>query len=153
MSRSHMGDARDDQTGRFQTPGATPRPRPLSPHLQVWRFHVTMTASILHRITGGALVGGAVLVLLWLAALGCGPEAYGLFTAVMGSPVGLLIWFAVTVAFLYHWAAGVRHLVWDTGRGFTLPTANAMAWASILFAVVGAVAFWAWLFLSGRVSL
>ena len=127
--------------------------RPLSPHLQVWRFHVTMTASILHRITGAALAGGAVLVLLWLAALACGPEGYALFAKVMGSPVGLLIWFGVTIALLYHWASGIRHLVWDTGRGFALPTANAMAWASIIFAILGAIAFWAWLFASGKVSL
>lgn len=153
MSQSDPGDARDDQTGRFGAPGAVPPVRPLSPHLQVWRFHVTMTASILHRITGAALAGGAVLVLLWLAALACGPEGYALFTGVMASPIGLLIWFGVTVALLYHWASGIRHLVWDTGRGFALPAANAMAWASILFAVVGAVAFWAWLFMSGRVSL
>ena len=86
MSQSDFGDARDDQTGRFQLSGALRRPQPLSPHLQVWRFHVTMTASILHRITGSALIGGAVLVLLWLAALACGPEAYGLFSAVMASP-------------------------------------------------------------------
>lgn len=151
--KADPGDARDDQTGRFRGPGATPPVRPLSPHLQVWRFHVTMTASILHRITGSALAGGAVLVLLWLAALACGPEAYGLYGAVMGSPLGLLIWFGITVAFLYHWVSGVRHLIWDTGRGFALPTANAMAWASIIFAAVGAVGFWAWLFMSGRVGL
>ena len=142
MSQSESGDARDDQTGRFQMPGAVQRPRPLSPHLQVWRFHVTMTASILHRITGSALAGGAVLVLLWLAALACGPEAYGLFGAVMGSPLGLLIWFGITVAFLYHWAAGVRHLIWDTGRGMEPGEREALAWATLIGSLVLTVLVW-----------
>lgn len=130
-----------------------PRERPLSPHVQVWRWHVTMATSILHRVSGVGLYVGALILAGWAVSLARGPEAYAGFKAALGSPIGQVILFLLTAGVFYHLANGIRHLVWDTGRGFTLPAANAMAWASILFAVVGAVAFWAWLFLSGRVSL
>jgi len=146
------GDAADDQTGRFvvQPNG---RPRPLSPHLQVWRFHVTMAASILHRITGGALVAGAVLVVLWLLALACGPQAYTVFLTFAASPLGLLVWFGLTVALFYHLAAGIRHLIWDTGAGLSVSGANLLSTLSLAFGVVGAVLFWIALFATGRVVL
>ena len=145
-------DPTEDQSGRFvRQPNG--RVRPLSPHLQVWRWHVTMLGSILHRITGGALAGGAVLVVLWLLALAFGPDAYATFTGWMGSPLGLLIWFGLTLCLAYHLAAGVRHLIWDAGEGLTPKSANALATGSIVFGVVVSVAFWAGLFMTGRVSL
>lgn len=146
------GAAAEDQTGRFvvQPNG---RPRPLSPHLQVWRFHVTMTASILHRITGSALIAGVVLVALWLGALAFGPEAYARFAGLAGSPLGLIVWIGLTLAGFYHLFSGVRHLIWDTGAGLTPRTADALAWASILGSIVATIAFWALLFGTGRVQL
>ena len=146
---SHSGD---DQTGRFvvQPNG---RVRPLSPHLQVWRWHVTMAASILNRMTGGALSVGALVVFLWLGALAFGPAAYATFTGWMGSPFGLLIWFGLTLALCLHLAGGVRHLIWDAGAGLSPRTADALSWASIIGGVLLAVAFWALLFVSGRVAL
>lgn len=145
-------DPTDDQTGRFvvQPNG---RVRPLSPHLQVWRWHVTMAASILNRMTGGALSVGALLVALWLMALAFGPDAYATFTGWMGSPLGLLVWFGLTVALFLHLAGGLRHLVWDTGKGLSPRAADLMAWASIIVGVGGAVVFWVLLFTSGRVVL
>lgn len=145
-------DPTDDQTGRFvvQPNG---RVRPLSPHLQVWRWHVTMAASILNRMTGGALSVGALLVALWLMALAFGPDAYATFTGWMGSPLGLLVWFGLTVALFLHLAGGLRHLVWDTGKGLSPRAADRMAWASIIVGVGGAVVFWVLLFTSGRVVL
>lgn len=141
-----------DQTGRFvvQPNG---RVRPLSPHLQIWRWHVTMAASILNRITGSALSAGAVLVALWLLALAFGPEAYATFTAWMGSPLGLLVWFGLTLALFLHLAGGIRHLVWDAGAGLSPKAADSLSWLSILGGIAGAVAFWALLFASGRVVL
>lgn len=146
------GDARDDQTGRFVTQ-PNGHIRPLSPHLQVWRFHLTMAGSILNRIAAGALSVGALFVAAWLAAAAFGPDAYAGFVAVMGSPLGLLIWFGLTLAGAYHLTAGIRHLVWDTGAGLTPKTATNLTLVSLVAAVVIAVGFWAYLFASGRVSL
>jgi succinate dehydrogenase / fumarate reductase cytochrome b subunit len=145
-------DPADDQTGRFvvQPNG---RIRPLSPHLQVWRWHVTMAASILNRITGGALSVGAVLVFVWLLALAFGPDAYATFTGWMGSPLGLLVWFGLTVALCVHLAGGLRHLVWDAGHGLSIKAADALSWASIIGGVLLAVVFWIGLFASGRIAL
>jgi succinate dehydrogenase / fumarate reductase cytochrome b subunit len=143
-------DPTDDQSGRFvRQPNG--RVRPLSPHLQVWRWHVTMLASILVRVSGGALAVGAVFVVGWLAALAFGPDAYATFSGWMGSPLGLLVWIGLTAALAYHFAGGVRHLIWDAGAGLTPKTANALSTASIAFAVVVTVAFWAGLFMTGRV--
>ena len=145
-------DPTDDQSGRFvRQPNG--RVRPLSPHLQVWRWHVTMLASILVRVSGGALAVGALLVALWLMALAFGPDAYATFTAWMGSPLGLLVWIGLTAALAYHFASGVRHLIWDAGEGLTPKSANLLSAVSIAFAVVVTVAFWAGLFMTGRVSL
>lgn len=145
-------DPSDDQTGRFvvQPNG---RVRPLSPHLQVWRWHVTMFASILNRMTGGALSVGSVLIALWLLALAFGPDAYATFTGWMGSPLGLLVWFGLTLALFLHLTGGIRHLIWDAGSGLTPKAADVLSWASIIVGVIGAVAFWALLFASGRVVL
>ena len=152
MSKPQASGAADDQTGRFvvQPNG---RVRPLSPHLQVWRFHVTMTASILHRITGSALIAGVILIALWLGALAFGPEAYDRFVALAGSPLGLVVWIGLTLAGFYHLFSGVRHLIWDTGAGLAPKTADALAWASIVGSIVATVAFWAFLFATGRVQL
>lgn len=145
-------DPSDDQSGRFvvQPNG---RPRPLSPHLQVWRFHATMAGSILNRGAAVALSFGALFFVAWLAAAAFGPQAYADFVDVMGSPLGLLVWFGITLAAAYHLTAGVRHLIWDAGEGLTPKGATALTWLSIVAAVVIAVGFWAVLFVSGKVAL
>jgi succinate dehydrogenase / fumarate reductase cytochrome b subunit len=145
-------DPAGDQTGRFaiQPNG---RPRPLSPHLQVWRWHVTMLASILTRITGSALYGATALIVLWLGALAFGREAYDEFVAIAGSPIGLLVWFGLTVCLMYHLAAGVRHLIWDSGAGLSPKAADLASHLSIWFGVLASIAFWALLFASGKVAL
>ena len=145
-------DPTEDQTGRFvRQPNG--RVRPLSPHLQVWRWHVTMLASILVRVSGGALAVGALFVVAWLAALAFGPDAYAGYTAWMGSPLGLLVRLGLTAALAYHFAGGVRHLIWDAGEGLTPKSANLLSTLSIAFAVVVTLAFWAGLFMTGRVVL
>ena len=146
------GDARDDQTGRFiQQPNG--RIRPLSPHLQVWRFHLTMLGSILNRGAAIALSVGALFVAAWIAAAAFGPDAYAGFVAVMGSPLGLLIWFGLTLAAAYHLTAGVRHLIWDAGSGLTPKSATNLTLVSMIAAIVIALGFWAYLFASGKVTL
>lgn len=145
-------DPTGDQTGRFviQPNG---RPRPLSPHLQVWRFHATMTGSILNRIAAGALSVGSVFFVAWLAAAAFGPEAYEIFTRLMGSSVGLVIWFGITLAASYHLTAGVRHLIWDVGSSLTPKAATSLTWLSLWGALIIAVGFWAVLFATGKVTL
>jgi succinate dehydrogenase / fumarate reductase, cytochrome b subunit len=138
-------DPTGDQTGRFviQPNG---RPRPLSPHLQVWRFHATMTGSILNRMAAVALSVGSVFFVAWLAAAAFGPGAYATFSGLMGSPIGLLIWFGITLAAAYHLTAGVRHLIWDAGS-------TSLTWLSLWGALILAVGFWAILFATGKVTL
>lgn len=144
-------EARDDQTGRFATP--TGKPRPLSPHLQVWRFHVTMAASICHRITGAALAGGLILVAAWLAALAMGPEAYAGFGRVSGSWIGVFIWFGFSLMLFYHLLSGIRHLVWDTGRGLAPKTSSTLSSLSFAGALLLTLVFWVALALTGKFAL
>src|SRR6185312_2731617 len=96
----------------------TPRPRPLSPHLQIYRLTLTMAMSIVHRITGAALYFGLALVAWWLIAAATGPNAYATFEAFAGSLIGRLILFGYTWALIHHGLGGIRHLIWDFGRGF-----------------------------------
>lgn len=125
------------------------RERPLSPHVQVWRWHVTMLSSILHRVSGMALYGGALILAAWAVSLGAGPEAYGLFKACLGSPLGKLVMLGLTLAVFYHLANGIRHLVWDAGRGFDVKTANATAVFAIAFSIAATIAVWAVALMTG----
>ena len=141
-----------DQTGRFvRQPNG--RPRPLSPHLQIWRFHLTMAGSILNRIAAGALSFGALFVVAWLWALASGPDAYAGFVDWMGSPLGLFVWFGLTLAAAYHLTAGIRHLVWDAGAGLSPKAATTWTIVTMIAALVIALGFWAALFASGKVAL
>ena len=116
--------------------------RPISPHVQVWRWHITMFASIAHRVTGVGLYGGALILAAWAVSLAAGPDAYAVFKAVLGSLLGKLVLFALTVSAFYHLAAGVRHLIWDTGRGLEPKKADVACLASIVFGVAAAVLLW-----------
>jgi succinate dehydrogenase / fumarate reductase, cytochrome b subunit len=92
--------------------------RPLSPHLSIYRPMLTMMMSITHRITGAALFFGTLLLTWWLLAAASGPTAYAKVQGFLGSIIGLLILFGYTWALIHHMLGGVRHLIWDTGRGF-----------------------------------
>jgi succinate dehydrogenase / fumarate reductase cytochrome b subunit len=119
-----------------------PAARPLSPHLQVWRWHVTMLCSILHRATGIALYVGALILAGWVLALASGPAAYEHYRVLLGSPLGKLVLFGLTVSVFYHLAAGIRHLVWDVGLGFNPKLADQTGAAAIAFGVVAAIVVW-----------
>ena len=121
---------------------AAARPRPTSPHLQVWRWHITMAGSIAHRASGVALYGGALITAGWALALAMGPGPYATYTALLGSWLGLLVLFGITLSIFYHLASGLRHLFWDTGRGLTPKTADLLTWASFAFALVASLALW-----------
>jgi succinate dehydrogenase / fumarate reductase cytochrome b subunit len=107
--------------------------RPLSPHLQVYKFTLLMAMSILHRITGTALYFGTLIVVWWLVALAAGPGAYATFQAIALSPIGLLILFGYTWALMHHMMGGIRHLIWDTGASLAVPKACAL---TATFAIV-----------------
>ena len=116
--------------------------RPLSPHLTIYRWPITMTLSILHRITGVGMAVGLVIMALWLMNAAAGPEQYQYFRAAMGGWVGKVLLIGWTFAFFLHLGNGIRHLVWDTGRGFEKSHANASAWFVIVLAVALTAGFW-----------
>ncbi len=151
MSNS-PGDAADDQTGRFvvQPNG---RPRPLSPHLQTWRWHITMTASIAFRVTIGAASVGAIVFVAWLGALAFGPDAYAAFLDLAGSPLGLIVGFGLTVVLMSFLVNGARHLYNDTGNGLAVKAANSLSALAVYAPIPLAILFWVALFATGRVSL
>lgn len=117
-------------------------PRPLSPHLQVWRWHPTMASSIFHRMTGVGNYIGAAFVAVWLAVVALGPEAYATFDPVISSWFGRLVMIAFTLSVTYHLANGVRHLVWDAGAGYEPGVANAVSVFNIVFAILATAAIW-----------
>jgi len=119
-----------------------PNDRPLSPHLSIYRWPVTMVSSILHRATGIAMAAGFVLFTLWLADTAAGADTYAVFAGIMGSTVGRILLVGWSWAFFYHLANGVRHLVWDTGRGLGKEQATRSAWWVIAASVASCWVFW-----------
>ncbi|MDP3460220.1 MAG: succinate dehydrogenase, cytochrome b556 subunit [Hyphomonas sp.] len=118
--------------------------RPLSPHLQVWRFHATMAASITHRFTGMGLYGGTLLITVWLVALASGPDAYATVEAIAFSIPGQILLFLWAFAVLFHFANGIRHLIWDGPHlGFNPKVASQVSIFNYAFALVGAIALMA----------
>jgi len=110
--------------GPSARPVGRPQTRPLSPHLQIYSWSVTMAASITHRATGIALSAGMALVAWWLVAAASGPEAYATFARVAGHPVGQVVLFGLLWSLSFHLLNGIRHLAWDLGYGFKVPTAR-----------------------------
>lgn len=120
-----------------------PEDRPVSPHLSVWRWHVTMATSILHRFTGIALYGGAILVAAWLIAVASGPLAYEPVGDVLSTWFGQLAIYVLVGCLAYHLANGIRHLVFDAGEGLKPADADATAWFAILFSIAAPIGLWA----------
>ncbi|WP_128892798.1 succinate dehydrogenase, cytochrome b556 subunit [Erythrobacter sp. HKB08] len=118
--------------------------RPLSPHLQIWKWGPHMLVSILHRVTGDgmALVGLAVL-LWWLGALASGPAAYEDFVTLATSPVGYVVLVGLSWAFFTHMMSGLRHFVLDIGAGYELDTNRMWSIASPIIAILLTAGFWA----------
>jgi succinate dehydrogenase / fumarate reductase, cytochrome b subunit len=120
-----------------------PTERPLSPHLQIYRWSWTMTMSILHRVTGSALYIGTVLVAIWLIAMATSPAAYDRVQWFYGSIIGRLILFGYTWILMHHMLGGVRHLVWDFGRGMEPGTRMNMARFTLVGSVTLTLLIWA----------
>ena len=121
--------------------GATDR-RPLSPHLQIYKPMLTMMMSIIHRVTGAALYFGTFLLIWWLVAAASGPEYFDFVNGLFGSWFGRIILFGYTWALLHHMFGGIRHFIWDTGRGFELDTVEFMAKATPVASVVLTILVW-----------
>jgi succinate dehydrogenase / fumarate reductase, cytochrome b subunit len=119
-----------------------PAARPLSPHLTIYRPMLSMMMSILHRITGGALYFGTLLLVWWLLAVASGPTAYATFQAVASSIVGRLVLFGYTFALLHHMLGGLRYLIWDTGRGFSATERELMVRANLAGSVILTIVLW-----------
>lgn len=117
------------------TQAAKPSARPLSPHLQVYRLPLAAWLSISHRITGIGLTLGTLLLTWWVAAAAYGPDAYATFASFIGSPFGYFILFGFSVALFFHLCNGIRHLLWDTGRNFSIADTK----RSNVFVIAGTV--------------
>ncbi len=124
-------------------------PRPLSPHLQIYKWQVQMLTSILHRATGIVLAVGSLIILWGLLALAGGSEAFMQFANCAGSPLGLLVMFGWTWAFVYHLCNGIRHLVQDAGAGYAIAQFVRSSWLSIVGSLVITLLVWAYVLTSG----
>jgi succinate dehydrogenase / fumarate reductase cytochrome b subunit len=118
------------------------RPRPISPHLQIYRPMLTMMMSIVHRITGAALYFGMLLLAWWLIAAAAGPNAYANFEAFIGSFIGRLILFGYTWALMHHMLGGIRHLIWDTLHGLEPADRERLTLASLIGSIALTLLIW-----------
>jgi succinate dehydrogenase / fumarate reductase cytochrome b subunit len=118
------------------------RSRPLSPHIQIYRWTITMTMSIAHRATGIANYAGMALLALWLAAAAIGGPVFDAANWLLASWVGQLVLFGYTWSLTHHMMGGLRHFVWDTGAGFEPGRREAIAWATLIGSVVLTLLIW-----------
>jgi len=123
--------------------------RPLSPHLQVYRKLINMVSSILHRITGAALYFGSALLAWWLIAAATGPQYFNYVNGLFGSLPGKLILLGYTWALINHALGGIRHFIWDTGRGFSLSMIDLLCKGTLVLSVLLTLAVWGF---SGQLS-
>jgi succinate dehydrogenase / fumarate reductase cytochrome b subunit len=127
--------------------------RPLSPHLQTYRWTLTMALSIVHRATGLALYFGTLLLAWWLIAAASGPSAYANVQAFTGSVIGRLILFGYTWALMHHLLSGIRHFVWDLGYGFKANEREALTWGALLGGISLTVLVWIAAYAAGAAQI
>lgn len=123
-------------------PADTESRRPLSPHLQIYRPMLTMMMSIAHRITGGALYVGTLLLAWWLIAASMDATAFGTASATLSSVLGRIVLFGVSWALFHHLLGGLRHFVWDLGYGMDHPEREYLAQATLIGGFVLTVLVW-----------
>lgn len=116
--------------------------RPMSPHLQIYKLPMTALLSVAHRGTGVALSAGSIFLVWALAAAASGPESFATVQAVMGSWIGYLILFGFTFSLYYHFSNGIRHMMWDIGKGLELEQTKKSGPAVIIAALVLTVLTW-----------
>lgn len=126
--------------------------RPISPHLDIYRWQLTMTLSIIHRATGIALAVGTLLVIWALFALAAGAESFAHVQAFCASKIGLVLLIGWTWSLFFHLGNGIRHLAWDTGWGFEIPRAYATGWTVVVFSLLATALVWTCVFVRGGVA-
>ena len=136
-----MKDVRDALMIGNRTDGSNVR-RPLSPHIQVYRPQLTSVLSIMNRLSGIAISIGTLMLVWWLVASAGSARSYATMQGFMGSWLGLLLLFGWTVALLYHFMGGLRHLAWDFGYGADLPQVYASGWAALAATGVFTIVIW-----------
>jgi succinate dehydrogenase / fumarate reductase, cytochrome b subunit len=117
--------------------------RPMSPHLQIYTLHINMLMSIVHRITGGALYFGTFILAWWLFAAATGTAYFDFVNGLLGTILGQLVLFGYTWVVLHHALGGIRHLIWDTGRGLRIPSVDLLSWGTLVGSVALTAAVWA----------
>ena len=120
----------------------TVRSRPLSPHLQIYRWTITMAMSIAHRATGIANYAGSVLLVIWLAAAATGPDQLAAVNGVYGSWFGQLVLFGFSFSLIHHMLGGIRHFIWDFIIGIEAGQREALAWANVAGSIVLTLLVW-----------
>ena len=126
----------------MSAPATRLKPRPLSPHLQIYKPIPTMVMSIAHRITGGALYFGTLIVAWWITAAAGSESYYDFVSGIIGSWLGQLILFGYTWALMFHMLGGIRHLVWDTASYMEKHTATKLAWATLIGSIILTILIW-----------
>lgn len=116
--------------------------RPLSPHAQIYKWTPTMAASIAHRATGVALYAGTLLLAIYLLGAAGDAKSFAVVSAIYGSFLGQLVLFGYTFALLLHVLGGLRHAVWDAGKGFDEKSRDQLAMGSFVGAAVLTVLVW-----------
>jgi len=116
--------------------------RPLSPHLSIYKPIPTMVMSILHRVTGAALYFGTLLFVGWLFAAATSPVYFEWVNGLFGSWFGRLVLFGYTWALIHHMAGGIKHLIWDTGRGLEKTHATTVAWLTLFCSTILTLVIW-----------
>jgi succinate dehydrogenase / fumarate reductase cytochrome b subunit len=120
------------------------RARPTSPHLQIYRWQIGNTLSILHRITGATLALGLIALSYWLVCIAGGPQSYAGAARLFDSPIGIVFLIGWSFAFYFHLLNGVRHLFWDAGRGFERAQRHASGWFAVAGSIILTLSTWTW---------
>jgi succinate dehydrogenase / fumarate reductase, cytochrome b subunit len=116
--------------------------RPLSPHLTIFRPYINMVMSIVHRITGSINYAGSAVLALWLAMSASGPAGYEMASAMLGSPLGLFVLFGFSWSLIHHACGGIRHFIWDTGAGLSIPSFRFLSWMTIVGSLIITALVW-----------
>jgi len=121
------------------------RARPLSPHLEIYRWQISNTLSILHRVTGAILAVGLIALSFWLVSIAGGPDSYAVAMRFFRGAVGIFFLIGWSFAFYFHLLNGVRHLFWDAGRGFEKAQRHASGWFAVAGSVILTLGTWIWI--------
>lgn len=136
MARARLRERGSMNKGTKMAENSKGVQRPLSPHLQIYRWHIPMLTSILTRVTGNALIVSAFLVVWWLIAAATGEAYFDLANGILTSWIGDIVMTLSLLGVWYHFLAGLRHLYYDAGKGMDIPTAEKLGWACLIGSVV-----------------